>query len=115
MTSPKDYLTDKEKLMEKIEKMFYTENGFLPEMVTPDLIKEWANKVKALLTSEVENERKRLLKEVKEKVIGKDEVNECYFENPDGSITPDSGYNEAIARNELREEQRKILSDISSK
>lgn len=64
-------------------------------------------RIQTLLTSEVEKERERLLKEVEEKVIGK------YEEKVKAKSSEDMINNAwKIARNALREKQRKALSDI---
>lgn len=67
----------------------------------------------SLLTSEVEKERERLLKEVEEKVIGDDDdipsvdvTNQNYWEEQNDHIRE---------RNQLRAEQRKALSDIGGR
>ncbi len=106
MNSPKDYLTDREKLMEKIYSILYKKSrvdGI--RLINED---EWPiDELSALLTSEVE------------RVIGKDErhITDTKGEmNRTGNPTMDEIINttqiEIDARNQLRMEQRKALSEL---
>ena len=67
-------------------------------------------RIQALLTSEVEKERERLLKEVEEKLLKRDEVVKTAKTVFDG--TKECIY---LARATLKAEQRKALSDIGGR
>lgn len=95
MNSPKDYLTDRDKLMEKIERLFDLAQG--EEFGNTHAREHFEQEFLTLLTSEVEK--------TVNKIIGEDEPEYHAYKHPE--IT-----NDAWVRNQLRKEQRKALSEI---
>lgn len=113
----------KDKLMEKIAMNIVFQIGdLLYEALPKDIAHKYfvdarqktndkaIDFVKALITSEVEKERERLLKEVEEKVIGDEDYAGKEFMGKFGVEM--MGEDEAEHRNYLKKEQRKALSDI---
>lgn len=99
-----------EKQIEDIlKKHIRTQNSLIDEKGHNHWI-DTINALSALLTSEVERERERLLKEVEDKVIGDEDYAGKEFRGKFGVEM--MGEDEAEHRNYLKKEQRKALSDI---